>query len=333
MKSEITKSLALLSALCAAASLTPRTEAATLGSPRAAKIIFRQAYPLGSFDAPSTSGTVPAAGFGHKISRVFNPDGSLLSQGPSEGASKAATWPNWLESVEVGVSGPSNTAAVNPACARFSDTTEATDNHCNFGSGAVACGAPAGLYRVSDYDCLKGIAAADIKDGNGGPGDGVYIRARFNRAALGSTENILAVFEYVAATYNNPSSGTPTSPTACLQGGQFTPENCTELTWKTYLKHNVSEIVQPFQMLVPPTQNFVTGNTNGVNPTTRQFILPLAQDTSLSVFQISRVRSRLDTTAATVMTACAGSSMAPASPANSPLCSGMIFHSLTFYRM
>ena len=40
--------------------------------PRAVKIIFKQSYPNGSFDAPSAAGTLPKPGFGHPATRVFN---------------------------------------------------------------------------------------------------------------------------------------------------------------------------------------------------------------------------------------------------------------------
>jgi hypothetical protein len=83
-------------------------------------------------------------------------------------------------------------------------------------------------------------------------------------------------------------------------------------------------------MLVPPVTGFIDPNT-GVAPgagsatfLSRQFILPLASDSQLSVFQISRIKS-LPKNATDFTSTCSSS--------NTPRCVGMIFRKLTFYRM
>lgn len=312
----------------ASTSSTTTTTAATVitGTPRAVKIILKQAYPSGSFDAAPVAGTVPSPGNGHPAVRIFNPDGSLLSSDPTSGS-----WPKWLKRFEIGISGPNNTSATNSNCAKFADLAEAgAPASCCFPNPAggactpLPCGAGSGMYRVSEYDCAQAPLPAD---GNGGPSDGIYLRATLDRTQLGTGENLMGVLEYVASSYNTA----PPSPTNCFSGGVLSPEKCSDQTWKAYVKHTVSEVVQPFFMLVPPVQNFALSGlvSNGVSPNTRQFIFPLVSDPNLSVVQISRVHSNLTINGA-VTAACRA---AGGLPANSPLCAGIIIYSLTLYRM
>jgi hypothetical protein len=278
---------------------------------RAVKFIFKQAYPSGSFDAPPPFGTVPGVGKGHAASRAFGADGSLLATSPS-----SSSWPAWLPRLEIGISGSANTAATNPQCARFTSSTEASS--CNFGSGAVSCVAPLNYYRISEFDCVAGAAT----NGTGGSNDGVYLRATFNRAQMSSTDNLMVVVEYVAAAYNSGAK----DPTLCMSSGVATPETCSDLTWKSYLKHSGGETTQPFFMLIPPTQSFVSTGTgsSGASPIARQIILPLANDQNLTVFQLSRIGTALTAIAAPFTGAC---------PSNSALCAGVTLYSITFYRM
>lgn len=303
-------------------SATSNSSAATVVStgPKAIRIIFKQSNPTGSFDASPTNGTPATPGSGQQAVRFFNADGSLL----------AGATTTWLSSFEIGVSGSNNTAAKNPNCAKFADAAESSDlDNCSFdgGSTSIGCGAPNGLFRVSEYDCVMTTGQVP-DDGTGGPSDGIYLRATFNRNLLGSGENIMAAIEYVAASYD----AAPSSPTTCFSGGKPAPENCSNVAWKAYLKHSVGETVQPFLMLVPPTQNYVnTGvGTSGVSPQMKQFIIPLAGDPSLQVLQISRIHSNLDKTASA--TACYNGGSEP-NAANSPLCAGIVIYSLTLYRI
>jgi hypothetical protein len=303
---------------------TPTTAASSAptvlsGGTRAVKIIFKQNYPAGSFDASPNSGTPASPGSGQAATRFFNPDGSLLA------SAAAATW---LSSFEIGISGSNNASAKNSDCAKFADATEGSANsNCNFGGAGVGCGAPNGLFRISEYDCKANVSAPTL-DGTGGPNDGVYLRATFNRSQLGTGENLMAVLEYVASAYD----AAPASPTTCFNSGTLAPENCSNVTWKAFVKHSVSEMVQPFLMLVPPTENYVnTGMvTSGVSPKARQFFIPLASDPLLSVLQISRIHSNLDITNPAVKAACYANTTGAA---NSPLCAGLVLYSLTLYRM
>ncbi len=309
---------ATTSSSSSSASYTPAAGA------RAAKIIFKQHNPAGSFDAPNATGTAPVPASGHSATRVFNADGSLLAASPSAG-----TWPKWIYKVEIGISGSSNTAATNVNCARFAANNEDTDNKCEptaSGSGSIDCGAASGLFRVSEYDCTKSPSATN---GNGGPNDGVYFRVYFNRSQLSASENVLAVLEY-ASSVLNPA---PAQPTSCFSGGIFTPTsaNCSDMTWQIYLKHNEYEIVQPYLMLVPPAFGHVNAdlNTLGSGVSTKQFFLPLAGDANLTVAQVSRIRA-LPNTTTDFQNIC--------DPdldgiGNSPLCVGMILYSLTLVRI
>lgn len=311
------------------------TEKTIPGGPRAAKIIFRAASNLfqnshGSFDPPPASGTDASPNGGHKATRVFNADGSLLSAN-----SNSPSWPRWLKGVEIGLSGTDNAAARNPACARFADFNESSAQ-CVFNSVAPEnqrqrfnCGAPASFWRVSEYDCARNH---DTADGNGGPNDGVYIRVYFDRypSALSPSENILGILEYTAAALNPA----PAQPLNCYQDGRFNPSNpgCSDLLWQLYLKHQSNEIVQPFLMLIPPIYSFVNAAnfTTGSTISTKQFIIPLAGDQNLTQIQISRVSGLKENSNETrFKLTCNGES----AQANSPLCTGVVFHSLTLFRM
>lgn len=312
---------------------TATVSSATPGGAKAARIIFLQSSTNGSFDAPS-AGTAPGLGSGHQAVRVFNADGTLLANG----GPTASAWPKWLSRVEIGVSGAANTAATNSTCARFADVSESAAE-CSFsnqtlvsggGSGqATPCGAPAGYFRVSEYDCSQ----AAPTDGKGNHEDGVYIRAVFDRSTsvLGANENILAVLEYAASGLE----GGPTSPSSCFSGSTLAPEQCSDMTWKTFLNKTGTETApQPFMLLVPPVFGYVNTaspanvGTGGGGVSTRQIFLPLAGDSDLKVFQLSRIKTNI-TNAGKFQTVCAPNG----APANSAYCVGMVFVSLTFYRL
>ena len=291
---------------------------------KTARFYFKQSGTSGSFDAPGSGGTLAVPGGGHKATRAFNADGTLLASG-----STSESWPKWVSSVEVGVSGSSNGSATNPSCARFSQSGEDTNTVCNFNltSGTdtdpVPCGAPVGLFRVSEYDCTNGASA---RDGTGGGDDGVYIRVVLDRSKTGglaANENILAVLEYASSAFNSA----PLTPTSCFANGLFTPSNpgCADSVWQIYLKHSAGEVVQPYLMLTPPFSGYVNTarNTGGGGTTTKQFLMPTAADENLSVIQISRIKA-LGFTSTNFTTACSS---------NSALCVGMVFYALTLYRI
>ena len=290
---------------------------------RAVKIVFRQANPQGSFDAPPTNGTVAVPGGGLRATRLFNADGSLLATG----GVGTPGWPKWITAIELGISGTLNTSAPNPDCARFSASNEDANSLCTWG-GSVSqpCGAPPGLYRVAEYDCADAAAsgASPALKGTGGPNDGIYVRVQLSRDTnyLGAGENIMAVLEYSASAF----SAAPSDPTVCFTGGTFNPSapGCADQVWQTFLKHDPSELVQPFLMLVPPSyaHSVVATNSSGTGLATKQFFLPIATDPTLSVFQMSRISGRSGD--ATFIANC---------HTNSALCVGVVLYSLTLYRI
>jgi hypothetical protein len=293
--------------------------------PMSAKVIFTDSSASGSFAAPPVGGTLPAVGSGLHATQLFTPANAVLATGNT-----SANWPAWLNYVEIGISGATNTSAPNPFCATFATQTPT----CNFGpiNTAAPCEAPLGTFRISEFDCGFGAVPAAL--GNGGPADGVYIRANFNRANLGSTENIMVVIEYAASAYD----AAPANPTTCvgLPGSPgFTPEACADFTWRLFLKSGATSVTQPFMMLVPPTYSFINGNTtstSGTTSSTRQFILPIAANAALDTIQLSRTGSTLNSsTNAGFIAACNGA--AAGTGANSPLCAGLIIYSMTFYRI
>jgi hypothetical protein len=294
-------------------------------SARAVRIIFKNSSD-GSFNSyTGTTGTEPKPGSGHPAVRLFNPDNSLLANG-----STSTSWPGWLTGVEIGISGANlgdgtgNLSAANADCARFASSDNA---FCNFdndaGTADIKCSAPDGLYRISEFDCTNSTSTIT---GNGGPNDGVYIRATINRdtTKMAATENIMAVLEYASSDFNRASQ----NPSACFTDGLFTPTaaNCSDMVWQLFVKHNAYEIVQPFLLLVPPSVGSVdaTNNKAAGGVATKQFIIPLAGDSGLKVFQFSRIKA-LDHTKSPFSDSRCGSKSAH--------CVGMVFYSLTLYRM
>lgn len=283
---------------------------------RAVKIVFKQSNPAGSFDAAPANGTYPAPGSGHAATRVFNADGSLLAVSPA-----ASSWPKWLKRVEIGVSGSANTLATDQDCARFATATDETAE-CDVGSpAAFLCGAKAGLFRVSEYDC---ISSSSTSNGNGGPDDPVYIRATFDRSYLYSYENLMLVLEYSAAIVTPPATG----PATCFSGGNLSlTQGCSDLSWNIYLKQNPYQIANPFLMLIPPAFSSLTSSRLGAGVSTKQVYLPISGDSSLNVLQISRISSvNFENLDPTVCNSDGGD-------ANSPLCMGVIFYSMALFRI
>ena len=285
---------------------------------RAAKFYFNNSLTASqaSFGIPASGGTVPAAGSGLLATKAYLPSGAVLASSTSD-----PNWPVWISSLELGISGSNNTSATNPDCARFADTNDPLAQ-C-FGAGTANCGAPTGTFRVSEMDCSLNAAAPTP---NGTASDGIYVRTTFNRStsALGALENIMAVLEYTASSYN----AAPTNPVSCLNNGIFDPtvSGCADEVWQAFLGHSATEVNQPFLLLVPPSANFSNPaqNTLTTGVSAKQIFIPLASDSTLSVFQISRVSSVVPPSAQ-----CNGAS----SPADSPFCVGMVLYSITFYRM
>jgi hypothetical protein len=319
-----------LSEITTSATPTPSPTLDVAGGKRAVRIIFSQSS-KGSFEAPSAGGTPPGAGSGLQAQRIFETwnDGSgnpvpIASAGPS-----GADWPAWVKNVEIGISGAANSAQTNADCARFAAVGESTAAQCDFNNDGLAdtdCGAPDGLYRVSEYDCGR---MSPEPTGDGSSGDGVYIRVDFDRTttSLGSSENVLAVLRYSAATVNSGA----TDPTKCFTSGTFTPTatGCADFVWQSFIKTTSTDTYTPFLMLVPPAPSHVdtTGGTSGATISTKQFLIPLASWSALTEFQISRVKGMVH--GGTFDSICNGA----AASSNSPLCAGMVFYSLNLYRI
>lgn len=284
------------------ASATPTAAVTYASGARAAKIIFKTTSSGGSFDTPTSNGTAAASGL--LALKAFD-----TASTPTE-----ITWPSWISSVEIGITGTAT--GTNADCARFSNADAASCDYDEDDSGAdtVPCAGPDAYYRISEFDC-NGTATTLV--GNGTSADRVYIRTTFNRAALSATENINAVLEYASSTLN----AAPTDPAGCVGGGI-----CADMEWKAFLTPSAATQVSPFLMLVPPAisvrdRTFNGSGSGGGSIGTKQFILPLAPDSTLSVFQLSRIR------------AIAASEINEACVSNSALCVGMVFYSLTFYRI
>ncbi len=289
------------------------------------KIYFKASETSGSFDAPSAKGTEAKPGAGLQAIRLFSADGTVMSSGgPS-----APTWPRWLTAVELGVSGSNNVAAPSADCARFSAPGESSASQCKIVnsagvSKAISCGGPSGFYRVSEVDCAGSVTA----NGDGGPGDGVYVRVQLNRdpAAIEPGENLLAILEFSASGLHSA----PVQPSECVQNGKLTPEFCSDTTWKAFIKHSSKDVVQPFLLVAPPLLARMQPDTalvGGSEVQTKQIVIPLASDPALSVFQLSRT-SGADPTDEALKAACLGGKTI----GNSPLCAGMILYSLTLMR-
>ncbi|MBI3534965.1 MAG: hypothetical protein HY072_05720, partial [Deltaproteobacteria bacterium] len=304
----------------------------TPDGPRVLKVIFKESQQNGSFDKPSADGT--AANSGLLAKRLFNPDGTLLSQDPT-----SPGWPKWLNTIEIGISGKNNLSADNADCARFATAEESTNTQCGSDTAQFACGAPSKFYRISEYDCAKQSQyknAPSTQIGNGGPQDGVYIRIALNRDKnfLAPWENILAVLEYTASSIQ-PFTRDMTKCWKSDGSMDLSDPACSSQTWQTYLKKNFAETVQSFIMLIPPTHSFVTASTPlGRTPiVSKQFYIPLAMDKELSIFQISRIRAVNDISNDSDFTKWCNPSLQQNRANNSALCMGTVFYSLTLYRM
>lgn len=320
----------------------------TVTGTMAAQVIFNNL--TGSFGTVPVGGTAAADGSGLAATKLFKTDGTtVLANGTTD-----TNWPSWLTSVEVGVTGATSSYTVgfggggtfssSANCARFTTTPESSVTNCNFGSGNVVCDAPAGNFRVSEVDCDYGFdpAGQGAETGNGSQADNVYIRAKFNRSVLAPQENILVVVNYAASNYHAPTA----NPSACFSSGAFSPENCSDSTWKVFMRSTSAEVPSnPFLIFLPPTTSYVANNSRASGATlgTKQFILPLAANPTVTTMQLSRVTMKpvgagpytlpLADSDATFTAACDVAGLHTSTGGNSPLCAGVVFYSITFYRI
>jgi hypothetical protein len=321
--------------------VTSDQNSSAAAGPRAVKIIFRTGS-AGSFDAYSGSGTVPGQGLGHRATRLFYPDNTLMA----EGTYNTSQWPKWINFVELGISGPNNTVSggtrksTNSDCARFANSNE-SNVACDFNQDLTQdnttelCGAPASYYRVSEFDCAD---SNNTSIGDGRETDPIYLRVQLSRepSKLAAHENVLAVIEYSAAGIHGP----PTQIAQCYSGGAFEPDhpNCSDQTWKAYLRPSgtLATAPNPFLMLIPPVSSFLVSQQSSSSTVvtrqlgnliqTRQILLPLAATPNWDTLQISRIRATTNFTTPWNTTN-------PVCVTNSALCVGVVFYSLTLYRI
>lgn len=289
---------------------------------KAVRVVFKTDSSTGSFTGTlPNNGKSPGEGLGFSATQFFDPSGTRLTSLPA-----------WFQGLEIGISGADNTGATADACARFAIATEDDVENCALDGDTVVndkCYVSSSYFRVSEKDCNTATP------GNGTKDDPIYIRAYFSRAAanLGASENIMAVVEYAATSYHNSSAYN--QPTLCFTGGEHTPETCADFTWRAFLrKSGTDTIPKSFMMFVPPTNNNVENGKAGGNIATKQFILPLASNTDLNVFQLSRTGSRLHNNPGT-KTGGIGDygDFDGVCKENSPLCAGMVIYAITFYRI
>jgi hypothetical protein len=147
---------------------------------------------------------------------------------------------------------------------------------------------------------------------------------------LGARENILAVLEYTASGI----SPGPADPTLCFENGMLKAgaPGCADQLWQAYLKNSASDLKQPFLMLIPPSFAPLqqARNTSGIGILTRQIVLPLAGLPDAKVFQLSRISGRPALEGDVFEKTCNPEGN---TSAQSALCVGVVFHSLTFTRM
>jgi hypothetical protein len=112
------------------------------------------------------------------------------------------------------------------------------------------------------------------------------------------------------------------------------------MSWEIYIKHTTSEVVQPFMLLVPPALAHVNTNTttgaSGTGVMSKQIVIPLAGDSNLTTLQISRIKAiptpANPTTDNGVYNTTCNPNLGSGSN-NSAMCLGMVFYSITFYRI
>lgn len=293
--------------------------------PVSAKVVFRTVSGAsgeqgGSFSVPSGSGGVASA------TRLLRPDNTVLvTGGPS-----AEGWPKWIKNIQLGTTGPSTSGL--PECARFGAASEST-TQCTVNGTPVNCGI-ADHYRVSEHNCMQNGSV--VAAGNGSPTDRVFIRVEFDRdpTFLAVHENVLLTLQYAASVAHRE----PKDPSQCFTGGVFTPsnDNCSDMSWAFYLRTTTATSPAPFLFLVPTASNQVSlaDSSLGTAISTKQFILPLASDTTLTTLQLSRQRAVARGGGAIVGTTATSSQILEhVCESNSPFCMGMVFYSMTLTRM
>ncbi len=299
--------------------------------PVSAKVLFKIA-PAPACDTAGSFCNPPASGGILSATNLFLPNSETTTL--STGGPSSASWPKWIKNIQVGTTGPSTSGL--PECARFGVASEST-TQCDLdptgGTTNVNCGI-ADHYRVSEHNCMQGGSL--VATGNGSPTDRVFIRVEFDRnpSVLAVHENVLLTLQYAASVAHRE----PKDPSQCFTGGVFTPsnDNCSDMSWAFYLRTTTATSPAPFLYLVPTATNQVSlaDSSLGTAISTKQFILPLASDTTLTTLQLSRQRAVTRGGAAIVGTTATSSQILEhVCESNSPFCMGMVFYSMTLTRM
>lgn len=329
-KSLIFKQLGVM--LIASAVLTSGEAFALPGGAKAVRINLRSAGASASFAAYAGSGALMTSDTsGHKATAFFDASGTT-----------SISKPGWLKDVYVSIGGSPGSAA--GACGGF--TPVATSSSCNLVPSPYApppatgtsfsCDGPDSVYRVSEKGCLGSGLSAPVTPGS--KDDSVAIKIQLNRdsSVLGETENLLVVIEYQASGL----MGAPSNPAACVDASgepKYSDKDCVDQAYGLFIRQldTVSPPDTParLQLVTPPQPGIVTATQAGGSVQTRQVIVPLSSiDSTKTVIQLSRIFGLGKDSAGTSYGATRDFSTR-CSATDSPLCLGMIIHSITIYRI
>ncbi len=330
----ISRNLRVLGGLGAVLGLFAAGEAmAVPGGAKAVRINFRNAGGSASFPAYSGSGTTMTGDTsGHKATAFFDATGSTSISKPA-----------WLTDVYVSIGGSPGSAA--GSCGGF--TPVATSSTCNLvpspyavppATGAsFSCDGPDSVYRISERGCLGSALNAPATPGS--KDDSVAIKLIINRdtSVLGEGENLMVVVEYQASGL----MGSPANPAACVDSGTgaplYTDKDCVDQAYGLFIRQldtvSPADIPARLQLLVPPQQGVVSATNAGGTVQTRQVIVPLSSiDSAKSVIQLSRIFG-LGKNSSGVPFGPTRDFSTRCAATDSPLCLGLIIHSITLYRI
>ncbi len=267
----------------------------------------------GSFDEPLIAPSAVSIPLGYPGSGTgfFIPGVSAKATGYFElNGTTPIQKPSWITDVQLGVTHAPSLAG--GKCATFGRAANGSFDQDRF-------------YRVSEVDC-QAFQGADL-------GSKAFIRVILNRdtAFFGTRENLMLQLEYRATGLRANSDGTDVNPELNL-----------DQLWKVFWGETLlsSASLSPFSILIPPnyahwcrsgTGSFDAGTcaapTAGQSAPAivKQILIPLASNPKNTVIQIQRVLGRVNTNSGYVTSFCSGS--------DSPLCLGVVFHSLTLLRL
>ncbi len=291
------------------------------GGARSVKILFNSDY-FSSVPANGSSMTSDLSGV--SANTFFT----------TEATPQTLTKPSWLTAVRVSVGGSQNTSARKGACGGFSPTSGSTS--CSFPSvngpsvNTFSCRGPQKLYRVSEYDCadISGGGVDSAVPGTGAMTDGVSIKIILNRdpSQLGSSENLMLVLEYQAS---GLAAATQAGSCVDTQGNPLLNHpDCVDQAYQLFARpFGINTGILRLLTVVPPAGGRVNAaeQSFGGPIQTRQMIVPLSTlSPSVNVLQLTRTFGLQDGSRRGFSATC---------HQDSPLCLGMIFHSLSIFRM